>query len=146
MNDADGKAGEQRRQLRKTETEWEWSKNYRVWDVNRKIFLYPENWIEPELRLSTRFRAALNDVVAFICAKCGAKTKRKPVGKPAHRKSVRVLLTGRDRMGALVAAQTLARDLGKDLYRVDLGTVVSKYIGETEKNLRASSMRQERVV
>src|SRR6184192_1524674 len=130
----------------KTQAEWEWRKNYRVWDANRKIFLYPENWIEPELRLSTRFRAALNDVVAFICAKCGAKTKRKPVGKLAHRKSVRVLLTGRDRMCALVAAQTMARDLGKDLYRVDLGAVVSKYIGETEKNLRASSMRQERVV
>src|SRR5262245_4032922 len=25
-------------------------KNYRVWEANRKIFLYPENWIEPELR------------------------------------------------------------------------------------------------
>jgi SpoVK/Ycf46/Vps4 family AAA+-type ATPase len=59
-----------------------------------------------------------------------------PKSKLAHRKSVRVLLTGRDRMGALVAVQTLARDLGKDLYRVDLGAVVSKYIGETEKNLR----------
>ena len=130
------KAGKQRRQLRKTQAEWEWRKNYRVWDANRKIFLYPENWIEPELRLSTRLRAALNEVVAFICAKCGAKTKRKAVGKLEHRKSVRVLLTGRDRMGALVAAQTLARDIGKDLYRVDLGGVVSKYIGETEKNLR----------
>src|SRR5947208_2612512 len=65
-----------------------------------------------------------------------AKKKRKPVGKLEHRKSVRVLLTGRDRMCALVATQTLARDLGKDLYRVDLGAVVSKYIGETEKNLR----------
>ena len=30
--------------------EWEWMKNYRVWEANRKIFLYPENWIEPELR------------------------------------------------------------------------------------------------
>jgi hypothetical protein len=25
-------------------------KNYRVWEANRKIFLYPENWIEAELR------------------------------------------------------------------------------------------------
>ena len=25
-------------------------KNYRVWEANRKVFLYPENWIEPELR------------------------------------------------------------------------------------------------
>ena len=29
---------------------WEWMKNYRVWEVNRKIFLYPENWLEPEWR------------------------------------------------------------------------------------------------
>jgi hypothetical protein len=27
-----------------------WMKNYRVWEANRKIFLYPENWIEPDLR------------------------------------------------------------------------------------------------
>jgi hypothetical protein len=30
--------------------EWRWMKNYRVWEANRKVFLYPENWIEPELR------------------------------------------------------------------------------------------------
>lgn len=30
--------------------EWEWRKNYRVWEAARKVFLYPENWIEPELR------------------------------------------------------------------------------------------------
>ncbi|MEM1293045.1 MAG: LamG-like jellyroll fold domain-containing protein, partial [Cyanobacteria bacterium P01_H01_bin.162] len=30
--------------------EWQWMKNYRVWEVNRKVFLYPENYIEPELR------------------------------------------------------------------------------------------------
>lgn len=28
----------------------EWRKWYRVWEANRKVFLYPENWIEPELR------------------------------------------------------------------------------------------------
>jgi hypothetical protein len=31
--------------------QWEsWRKWYRVWEANRKVFLYPENWIEPELR------------------------------------------------------------------------------------------------
>ena len=29
--------------------QWEWMKNYRVWEANRKVFLYPENWIEAEL-------------------------------------------------------------------------------------------------
>ncbi|MEM6252863.1 MAG: LamG-like jellyroll fold domain-containing protein [Cyanobacteria bacterium P01_D01_bin.156] len=30
--------------------EWLLMKNYRVWEANRKVFLYPENYIEPELR------------------------------------------------------------------------------------------------
>lgn len=30
--------------------EWRWMKSYRVWEANRKVFLWPENWIEPELR------------------------------------------------------------------------------------------------
>jgi len=29
---------------------WEWVSRYRVWEANRKVFLYPENWIRPELR------------------------------------------------------------------------------------------------
>ena len=32
-------------------TQWNtWRMRYRIWEANRKIFLYPENWIEPELR------------------------------------------------------------------------------------------------
>src|SRR3954463_9308972 len=30
--------------------QWKWMKSYRIWEANRKVFLYPENWIEPELR------------------------------------------------------------------------------------------------
>jgi hypothetical protein len=30
--------------------QWAWMKNFRVWEANRKVWLYPENWIEPELR------------------------------------------------------------------------------------------------
>lgn len=30
--------------------EWEWRKNYRVWEANRKVFVYPENFLEPDLR------------------------------------------------------------------------------------------------
>lgn len=29
---------------------WEWMKNYRVWEAARRVFLEPENWIQPELR------------------------------------------------------------------------------------------------
>jgi Tc toxin complex TcA C-terminal TcB-binding domain/Neuraminidase-like domain/Salmonella virulence plasmid 28.1kDa A protein len=30
--------------------QWRWMKTYRVWEAARKIFLWPENWVEPELR------------------------------------------------------------------------------------------------
>ncbi|GHO71423.1 hypothetical protein KSC_103150 [Ktedonobacter sp. SOSP1-52] len=30
--------------------QWQWMKRYRVWEANRKVYLYPENWLEPELR------------------------------------------------------------------------------------------------
>jgi hypothetical protein len=29
---------------------WTWMRKYRVWEANRKVFLWPENWIEPELK------------------------------------------------------------------------------------------------
>ncbi len=30
--------------------QWEWMKRYRVWQANREVFLWPENWLYPELR------------------------------------------------------------------------------------------------
>lgn len=30
---------------------WKWMSKYRVWEANRKVFLWPENWIEPELKV-----------------------------------------------------------------------------------------------
>ncbi len=30
--------------------EWDWRQNYRVWEANRKVFLFPESYLEPELR------------------------------------------------------------------------------------------------
>ena len=44
---------------------WPWMKNYRVWEANRKVFLYPENWIEPELRddKTEIFRAFESDLL-----------------------------------------------------------------------------------
>jgi ATPase family associated with various cellular activities (AAA) len=47
-----------------------------------------------------------------------------------------VLFTGESGTGKTLAAEVLACDLGLDLYRIDLSAVVSKYIGETEKNLK----------
>ena len=50
-------------------------------------------------------------------------------------RGVAVLLTGASGVGKTMAASVVARDLGLEMYRIDLSAVVSKYIGETEKNL-----------
>ncbi len=46
-----------------------------------------------------------------------------------------VLFSGASGTGKTMTAGVVARDLGLDLYKIDLSGVVSKYIGETEKNL-----------
>ncbi|MFP3556888.1 ATP-binding protein [Paraburkholderia sp. SIMBA_049] len=46
------------------------------------------------------------------------------------------LFSGPSGTGKTLAAEVLAAELGLDLYRIDLASVVSKYIGETEKNLK----------
>jgi hypothetical protein len=48
---------------------------------------------------------------------------------------ISALFAGESGTGKTMAAEVLAADLELDLYRIDLSSVVSKYIGETEKNL-----------
>jgi AAA+ superfamily predicted ATPase len=69
-----------------------------------------------------RHRALVHDAWGFA-AKLG----------PAR--GVAALFTGPSGTGKTMAAGVLAADLGLELYRVDLSVVLSKYIGETEKNL-----------
>jgi len=49
---------------------------------------------------------------------------------------ISALFAGPSGTGKTMAAEVLANELRLDLYRIDLSQVVSKYIGETEKNLR----------
>jgi hypothetical protein len=49
---------------------------------------------------------------------------------------ISALFAGESGTGKTMAAEVIANDLRLDLYRIDLSSVVSKYIGETEKNLR----------
>ena len=55
--------------------------------------------------------------------------------KLAYGKGVTILLYGKPGTGKTMCAQVLAKELGMELYRVDISQLVSKYIGETEKNL-----------
>lgn len=58
------------------------------------------------------------------------------VGKKlAASAGVSALFAGPPGTGKTMAAEVIAKALGYDLYKIDLSTIVSKYIGETEKNL-----------
>jgi hypothetical protein len=57
---------------------------------------------------------------------------------------VSALFAGPSGTGKTLAAEVLANDLRLDLYRIDLSQLVSKYIGETEKNLSAIFEAAER--
>jgi hypothetical protein len=56
--------------------------------------------------------------------------------KSARGLGISALFAGVSGTGKTMAAEVLANELKLDLYRIDLSQVVSKYIGETEKNLR----------
>jgi ATPase family associated with various cellular activities (AAA) len=85
----------------------------------------PERELEilRELGLHVRHRATVYGTWGFA-----AKSSR-GLGLSA-------LFAGASGTGKTMAAEVLANELRLDLYRIDLSQVVSKYIGETEKNLR----------
>ncbi len=56
-------------------------------------------------------------------------------GGSARGLGIAALFTGESGTGKTMAAEAIANEVGLDLYRIDLAATVSKYIGETEKNL-----------
>ncbi len=57
-------------------------------------------------------------------------------GRSGRGLGIAALFAGPSGTGKTLAAEVLARELDLDLFRIDLAAVVSKYIGETEKNLK----------
>ncbi len=55
--------------------------------------------------------------------------------KVLYGKGLSLMFAGPSGTGKTMAATIMATELGLDMYKIDLSTVVSKYIGETEKNL-----------
>jgi hypothetical protein len=55
--------------------------------------------------------------------------------KHAYGRGISALFAGPSGTGKTMAAEVIAHELQLDLYKIDLSSVVNKYIGETEKNL-----------
>jgi hypothetical protein len=88
------------------------------------------------LVLAPDVTAALRGIVAHVRHRALVHDAWGFARASSRGRGVAALFTGPSGTGKTTAAEIVARELGFDLYRVDLAGVVSKYIGETEKNLR----------
>jgi hypothetical protein len=66
-------------------------------------------------------------------------------GRSVRGRGITGLFAGESGTGKTLSAEVIARELGLDLYVIDLSTVVDKYIGETEKNLDRIFSEADRV-
>jgi hypothetical protein len=89
-----------------------------------------------DLVLPAAQRALLADILAHVRHRGLVYRDWQMSGPSARGLGVSVLFAGPSGTGKTLAAEVLANALALDLYRIDLSQVVSKYIGETEKNLR----------
>jgi hypothetical protein len=78
----------------------------------------------------------LREIVAHVRHRSVVYEKWRFADKGTRGLGISALFAGASGTGKTMAAEMLASELRLDLYRIDLSAVVSKYIGETEKNLR----------
>ncbi|MDZ8053478.1 MAG: ATP-binding protein [Aulosira sp. ZfuVER01] len=98
-------------------------------------------WIEPaadwdDLVLPENQQSILRDIAAHVRQRSTVYNTWGFAAKSARGLGISALFAGASGTGKTLAAEVLANKLRLDLYRIDLSSVVSKYIGETEKNLR----------
>jgi SpoVK/Ycf46/Vps4 family AAA+-type ATPase len=80
--------------------------------------------------------AVPQESVSALRVICSHANDGGPTGRNnALGKGLAILFAGSDATTKMRAAQVIAKESGRELRRVDLSAVVSKYIGETEKNL-----------
>jgi len=81
-------------------------------------------------------RLTLRDITAHIRQRARVYEAWGFAARESRGLGISALFVGSSGTGKTMAGEVLANELQLDLYRIDLSQVVSKYIGETEKNLR----------
>jgi ATPase family associated with various cellular activities (AAA) len=92
------------------------------------------NW--DDLILPDSQKQTLHEIAAQVRQRSTVYQTWGFANKSANGFGISALFAGGSGTGKTMAAAVLAQELKLDLYRIDLSQVVSKYIGETEKNLR----------
>jgi ATP-dependent 26S proteasome regulatory subunit len=89
----------------------------------------------PDLVLPDEQRQTLRDLVAHVAHRAKVYDEWGFASRGPRGLGITALFAGASGTGKTLAAEVIACELQLDLYRIDLSQVVSKYIGETEKNL-----------
>ena len=88
-----------------------------------------------DLALPEQQLRVLRELAASAAHRLLPSADRQSEVKSLPDRGITALFAGPSGTGKTMAAEVLARDLHLELYRIDLTRAVSKYIGETEKNL-----------
>ncbi|MEH1945262.1 MAG: ATP-binding protein [Nostoc sp.] len=88
-----------------------------------------------DLALPEPQRQVLADIATHLRQRAKVYQEWGFASKGSRGLGISALFHGESGTGKTMAAEVLANQFGLDLYRIDLSAVVSKYIGETEKNL-----------
>lgn len=89
-----------------------------------------------DLILPDEYRKKLQEIASSAKQRACVYENWGFAGRSDRGLGISALFWGMSGTGKTLAAEVLANELNLDLYRIDLSTVVSKYIGETEKNLQ----------
>ena len=81
-------------------------------------------------------KETLRDIARFVRQRFTVHDTWGFAAKSTRGLAISALFSGGSGTGKTMAAEVIANDLRLDLYHIDLSQVVSKYIGETEKNIR----------
>ncbi len=106
---------------------------------NRKLMTFgrkiESRYSWEDIFLSKDTKEQLKEVCVYIKYKGTVYAEWGFDKKLALGKGLNVLFSGPSGTGKTMASEIIAREVGLDIYKIDLSNVVSKYIGETEKNL-----------
>ena len=95
----------------------------------------PPGYTWDDLVVPDRQRELLQSISAYLRHRDRVLSEWGYEKTVARTQGLKVLFAGESGTGKTMSAQVLAAELGLEMFRVDLATIVSKYIGETEKNL-----------
>jgi ATP-dependent 26S proteasome regulatory subunit len=107
--------------------------SWRVDDLAQRVSTR-QKW--EDLVLGAEATEQLREVVAQVAQRARVYERWGFASRLTRGRGITALFAGPSGTGKTMAAEIIAGELGLELYRIDLAGVVSKYIGESEKNLR----------